>query len=270
MKNLKLTSAVLVVCVAFAAAGCRSLRGRDQLNKGVQAYRSAQFQRAIEHFRKAIELDGTLINAKLYLATSFASQYIPGGESEENIQLGEQAIAEFQKIIDDVSNDTGEQSQERRGAMLNALAGAASIYYNMKKFDEAKQYQRRAIEADPNNPEPYYWIGVINWAIAFADNTQVRRDLRIRDPQKPLPRKEREDLAEKNLAVVQEGVEVLEKAIELRPNYADAMAYLNLLLRQRADLQSDRELRTADLDSADTWNKKAVDIKMAAIAEEAS
>ena len=270
MRILKLTSAVLVVCMAFSASGCRSLQGRDQLNKGVQAYRSAQFERAIQHFRRALELDDTLINAQLYLATSFASQYIPGGDSEENIQLGEQAIAEFQKVINDVESDTGERVVERQGAMLHALAGSASIYYNMKKFDDAKQYQRKIMEADPNNPEPYYWIGVIDWAIAFADNTQLRRDLRIRDAEKPLPRKARETLGEKNISIVEEGIEVLKKAIELRPNYADAMAYLNLLLRQRADLQLDQELRTADLNSADMWSAKAVDIKMAAISEEAS
>ena len=256
MKSRVYLSVVLLACAALMSASCTKLRARDQLNKGVHAYRSAQFQQAIGFFRTAIELDPTLLNAKLYLATAFASQYIPGDESEENIKMAETAIKEFGEVLNDDPRN------------VNSLLGIAIIYYNMKKFDEAKEYQRKVIQVDPNNPEPYYWIGVIDWAIAYPDNQSVRNDLKLLDASKPLPRREREELAEKNSGVVEEGIESLEKAIELRPNYSDAMAYLNLLFRQRADLQEKTEAREEDVKMADSWMQKSLELKRAALAQE--
>ncbi len=119
MKSRVYLTVVLLACVALTSASCTKLRARDQLNKGVHAYRSAQFQQAIGFFRTAIELDPTLLNAKLYLATAFASQYIPGGESEENIKIAETAIKEFGEVLkDDPQN-------------VNSLFGIASLYYKM-------------------------------------------------------------------------------------------------------------------------------------------
>lgn len=256
MKSRVYLTVVLLACAGLTSASCTKLRARDQLNKGVHAYRSAQFQQAIGFFRTAIELDPTLLNAKLYLATAFASQYIPGGESEENIKIAKTAIKEFGEVLkDDPQN-------------VNSLFGIASIYYNMKMFEEAKEYQRKVIQVEPNNPEPYYWIGVIDWAISYPDNQSVRNDLKLLDAAKPLPRRERQELAEKNSGVVEEGIESLGKAIDLRPNYSDAMAYLNLLYRQRADLQEETAAREEDIKLADSWMQKSLELKRAALQEE--
>ena len=98
--------AVAVVLVAsFAVAGCDKLKARDLLNKGVNAYKSAQFDVAIEDFKQAKDLDPTLTNAQLYLATAYASQYIPGAPSADNIRNGEQAITEFKLILQNDPNN---------------------------------------------------------------------------------------------------------------------------------------------------------------------
>ena len=96
--------AVLTAAVA-AGAGCDKLRARDKLNKGVNAYKNAQFDEAIEDFKAAEQYDPTLTNAQLYLATAYASQYIPGAPSPENVKNGEQAMAEFKNILDTDPNN---------------------------------------------------------------------------------------------------------------------------------------------------------------------
>jgi len=53
-----------------------SLRRRDKLNKGVQAYKANQTDRAIEDFKEAKDFDPSLTNARLYFATAYATQYI--------------------------------------------------------------------------------------------------------------------------------------------------------------------------------------------------
>ncbi|HVA01794.1 MAG TPA: tetratricopeptide repeat protein [Terriglobia bacterium] len=257
MRLKKLAPLCAVLVLAIVASGCgtlRALKARDQLNKGVAAYRNAQFQTAIEHFKNAVQLDPTLLNAKLYLATAYAQQYVPGADSESNVKTGDQAIDAFQEVLKlDPQNTT-------------ALASIAQIYYNMKDFDKAKQFQRRRMEVEPNNPEPYYWIGVINWAVCFQQDGQVRKDLDLTTPNKvgvlpPLPEKYRAQLEEKNSKLIDEGLEALNKSLDLKPNDFDTMAYLNLLYRQKADIEESKEARAADLKTADDWQQKAMNLR---------
>jgi tetratricopeptide (TPR) repeat protein len=260
MKLYKLAPLCGVLFLAVLASSCAKLRARDQLNKGVAAFRNAAFQPAIMHFKEAVRLDPTLLNARLYLATAYAQQYVPGGDSPDNTKIGEQAIAAFEDVLRIDPNN------------LTAIASIAQVYYNMKNFDKAKEYQERRIKLEPNNPEPYYWVGSINWSICYARAGQVRKDLNLlapKDPKDPnslppLPEKARKELEEKNGPLVDEGLKALQKAIELKPNDFDTMAYLNLMYRQKAEIDPDPASREADLKTADEWVQKALALKKAA------
>jgi tetratricopeptide (TPR) repeat protein len=259
MKVYKLALLGALLLLLAVSSGCRKLRARDQLNKGVGAFRNAQFQTAIMHFKNAVGLDPTLLNARLYLATAYAQQYIPGGESPENLKIAQQAIDAFEDVLKMDPNNT------------TAIASVAQIFYNMRKFEKAKEYQRHWMQVEPNNPVPYYWIGVLDWAICFPRTQQMRKDLKIefpKDPKDPsslapFPEKARAELEEQNGPLVKEGVDVLEKAIQLKPNDFDTMAYLNLIYRQKADLESDTSAREADLKQAEDWVNKALALKKA-------
>jgi len=267
MKVYKLAPLWGVLLLALAACGCSRLKARDHLNKGVQDYRNAQFQAAIMHFKEAVRLDPTLLNARLYLATAYAQQYVPGGNSPENLQTAKDAIAAFEDVL---KMDNGATS-----ASTTALASIAQIYYSEKKFDDAKKYNQRRIELEPNNPEPYYWIGVLDWAIAFPNAQKVRSDHNLSQPDAKgnlavIPAKFRKDLAETNGPLVDEGLKALNKAIELKPNDADSMVYLNLMYRQKAEIDEDDDTRQADLKQAEDWVNKALAARKAGTASGSS
>ncbi len=99
MKRYKLAPLCGALLLALAACGCNRLKARDHLNKGVQDYRNAQFQPAIMHFKEAVSLDPSLLNARLYLATAYAQQYVPGNDSPDNKQFAQQAIDAFQDVL---------------------------------------------------------------------------------------------------------------------------------------------------------------------------
>ena len=260
------SSAVLflarIALMAFAASGCNKLKARDQLNKGVQSYKNGQYDQAIENFKTAKQLDPGLLNARLYLATAYASQYIPGAPSEENVRKGQEAVAEFQDVLRiDPKN-------------LSAIDGIGSILYQMAaapftpaKFEESKSYHLKHIQLKPEDPEPYYWVGVIDWTLTFRANSDIRAAYNLANPHKqvkddqPLPAKERDDYAAKYGAMVDEGIKYLDKAIQLRPDYDDAMAYLNLLYRRRADMVTSTEERENLLKKADALVDNVKEIK---------
>lgn len=260
MKGPSLVLLAGVLVLAVLSFGCSKLKARDQLNKGVAAFRNAQFQAAIMHFKSAVEADPDLLNARLYLATAYAQQYIPGGESPDNIKIGVLAIQAFEDVL------------KRDPQNTTALASIAQIYYNMKKFDTAKEYQRRRLQLEPNNPEPYYWIAVIDWGICFPKRMQLRKDLNLSNPKDPahpdvlplLPPKAVEQLAKDNGELIDEGIKALQKALELKPNYWDAMAYMNLMYREKADIETEASAREEDLKQAEEWVTKAVATRKAA------
>jgi len=259
MKVYKFALLGALLLLLAAGSGCRRLRARDQLNKGVGAFRNAQFQVAVMHFKNAVSLDPALLNARLYLATAYYNQYVPGGESPDNLKVAQQAISAFQDVLKMDPNNT------------NAIASVAQMYYHMRKFDQAKEFQRHWLQVEPNNPVPYYWIGMLDWAIVFPRTQQMRKDLKIefpKDPKNPsslppFPEKARKQLAEENDPLVQEGLELLEKAIQLKPNDFDTMSYLNLLYRQKADLEPTAAAREADLKQAEDWTNKALALRKA-------
>ena len=257
MKLHKLAPFAGIVLCAGLTVGCNKLKARDQLNKGVMAFRSAHFPQAVNHFQEAVTLDPTLLNAKLFLATAYSQQYVPGGQSAQNLKMGQLAIDSYGQVL---KTDPDNKA---------ALGNIGQIYYEMQKFDQAKEYQERLLKIDPNNPETYYWIGVLDYIPCNVNWTATRRDLNLltpKDPKHPgvlppLPEKARKELAEKNGTLVEEGMNALQKALQLKPDYLEAMAYLNLMYRQKADLETDNADREEDLKQADQWVDKYLDLR---------
>jgi len=259
-KFIRLLSVAAVGLALFSSIGCDKLKARDQLNKGVKAYKDNHYEQAIDHFQTAVRLDPALINARMYLATAYVSQYIPGVEDSENIRTANQAIQEYQRVID--MNPSREQK-------VNSAKGIAYLNLQMKKWDEAKKYYRMASDLDPNDAEPYYSVGVIDWSACYQPRMEKRAIIGMK-PDEHLSSKNKEqkklceELKASNGAAIQEGIDSLDKAIKLREDYDDAMAYMNLMYRERADIECDDEAaRAADLKTADSWVDKAMEAKKA-------
>ena len=196
-----------LVCLplAFGMIGCGvidKLKARDHLNKGVRAFREAEYERAVGRFKQAIELDPEFLNAQIYLATSYASLYIPNGQSEENISVGEEAISAYERVLE---QDPGN---------LYSVKGIAGIYFSMGEFEKAKEYYLEDCKLEPEQADPFYSVGNVNWTMAY-------------DKLNPRPPQERWQLSE-------EGLEYLEKCLVNDPDYFNAHFYINLLNREKA------------------------------------
>jgi tetratricopeptide (TPR) repeat protein len=256
-KSVKILALLAVGFTLFSTVGCDKLRARDQLNKGVLAFKNAKYEEAIDRFQNAVSLDPSLLNARLYLATAYVQQYIPGADAPENIKMAEQAIDQYKEVLN------------RDPKNINSIKGIAYLYLQMKKFEDAKQYYRKAVEADPNDPEPYYSVGVIDWTQTYQPRMEERAKLGLKPEESLNPKDKNEkkvcdELKQKNSANIQDGIDNLNKALVIRPDYDDAMAYMNLMYRERADVQcDDPAARAADLKSADDWVDKTMATKKA-------
>jgi tetratricopeptide (TPR) repeat protein len=260
-KKLRLLTLAAVTLALLTSVGCDKLRARDQLNKGVKAYKDSHYEQAIDYFQRAVQLDPGLLNARMYLATAFVSQYIPGVDSPDNLRTAQQAIDEYTKVLD--APNAGREQK------VNSAKGVAYLYLNQKKWDDAKKYYRMASDMDPNDPEPYYSVGVIDWTSCYQPRMEERAKLGLR-PEENLNPKNKDQkqvcdqLKVKNAPAIQDGIDSLNKAIQLRPDYDDAMAYMNLMYRERGDVEcDDLAARAEDLKTADHWVDETLRVKKA-------
>jgi len=246
--------AVVVLAIAAMtvfATSCEKLKARDQLNKGVQAFKSAQYPQAVECFKTAVNYDPGFATARLYLATAYMQQYIPGADSPENNQMATAAYDQFQKVL----------SQDPKNEL--AVGYIASLLFNEKKLDEANQWYLKLISLNPKNKEAFYTLGVIAWTKALVSDREARAKLGMKpdDPGPLKDKKVRVEIAAKNGAIIDEGIKDLDTALRIDPEYDDAMAYENLLYRQKADLEDSSEVYKRDIDKANDYFQKTIDTR---------
>lgn len=264
MRKFTAVCAVLAGGAAILTlTGCDKLRSRDQRNQGVHDFESAKYTDAIEHFTKAVELDPTDPVNRSYLATSYFAQWIPGADSAQNKEMAARAREEFKKVLEQDPKD------------LNALQYLSSMAYSeaqplpedqkMAKYDEAADWNRKVLEVDPNNKQAYYFLGVIayyKWHPALM-LAELNQHMKPDDPGPFKDKKVKDELKQKYGASLDEGINDLKKALEIDKDYADAMAFEQLLIREKAYLDDDRAAYDKDLAEATDILNKAVETKKA-------
>jgi tetratricopeptide (TPR) repeat protein len=247
--------ALVLAGMVLSMSGCNRLAARDQLNKGVDAYKSARYEEAIGHFQKATQLDPTLPMAKSYLATALAQNVVPGLDTPENLKTAQQAITIFQEVLAKDPTD------------VNSLKQIAGIEFSIKRLDDAKGWQKKVLAVDPKDPEAAYTVGVIDWTEAHENTLKALLPAGINDDgagNVKAPKKVMEPLKAQNAPLVEEGLQYLSQAVANRPNYDDAMAYLNLIYRRKADVDWGNEAaRKDDIAKADEWRTKAMGTRKA-------
>ncbi len=247
--------AVAAAGMVLSMGGCSRLQARDQLNKGVESYKAARYEEAIGHFQKATELDPSLPMAKSYLATALAQNVVPGLTTPDNLKNAQQAISIFQDVLSKEPND------------VNSLKQIAAIYFSIKNFDLAKEYQKKVLAVDPKDPEAAYTIGVIDWTLAHENTLKALASANMNDDGEgntKAPKKVLQQINEQNAALVAEGLQYLNQALANRANYDDAMSYLNLTYRRKADVDyADPSAVKADVAAAKDWSSKAMGTRKA-------
>ena len=220
------------------------------MDRGVEAYKSARYEEAIFHFEKATQLAPCLTMARTYLATAQAQDVVPGLDTSDNLEIASQAIANFKIVLNQNPHD------------VNSLKQVAGVYFSIKKFEDAKEWQKKVLREDAHDYEAAYTIGVIDWTLAHQNVLKALNALQLTDDGEGNTQAPPEVLAsirQQNSDLVAEAKQYLEQAIADHPNYDNAMSYLNLVYRRKADLDyQDPALRDEDIAKAKEWARKGM------------
>ncbi len=243
--------------------GCQRIQARIELKKGNSLYQQEQYSAALVEFQKGLQLDPDDTFAWRSVGLTALALYRPGDDSPKNLQYAHVATDAFEKYLKDNPEDAKVQDY------------LMSILVNSKQYEQAlafvdKLQQQHPAEANdpkwnkyrvnvmiqagrledaeklamqvpgPEQPISLYSIGVAAWNKVYNNNTI--------------------DTATKQQKV-EMGLRVLHKSVDLKPDYFDSMFYLGLMLREKAKLETDGNARTADVDEAETWLKKGLELR---------
>lgn len=254
---------VLLTLAAPALGGCGKIQARAELKKGNTFYQQESYSKALPLFQKGLELDPGATFAWRSVGLTALAMYRPGEDTNpQNKEYERIAIDAFEKYLVDYPEDA-----KVREYLL-------TMYVNAKQYDKAIGYLDQQIQADPvrkaefegmkmnvltqagrleqaaqlaqsapreQRPQLLYSVGVTAWDKLFRDPTLVD----------PAARNQLADL----------GLTSIKQALEIKPDYFEAMVYYNLLLRQKANLTSDPFERERLITEATEWQKKASELR---------
>lgn len=248
---VRISASAALLVLLMGTTGCAKLKARDRLVKGVQAFKAGQYEKATDYFQESISLDPSYKAAHLYLATAYSYQVNPGlGDSPDNVAVAKKALEGFDAVLSEDPNDIGALKQE------------ASIYRNIKQYDKAKSLEMKIIGLSPNDAEANYTVGVIDWTQAYKNAVTILGKQGLTDDgagNVKMSKDTCQALVGANKGLIDEAIKYLEQAVAINPLYDDAMSYLNLAYRRRADLECGNDsARKADLAKADDWIQKSM------------
>jgi tetratricopeptide (TPR) repeat protein len=260
----------LATLLALSAAGCGKVQARAELKKGNSYYQQEQYTKALNYFRKGLELDPDATFAWRSVGLSALALYRPGDDSRQNVEYASTAIDAFEKYLAEYPDDDkiaeylmstyvnakkykeaiafiDQRIQEKPEERANLQRARITILTQAGQLDKAFQLVQQL--QGEERAQALYSIGVSAWDKVFHDPGMM-------------------DYESKN-RLVDMGLDATKKALATKPDYVDAMIYYGLLLREKAKLETDGAKRLAYQDEAVTWQQKAIEARKKAAAQAA-
>lgn len=257
--------------LVLPAVGCGKVQARAELKKGNSYYQQEQYAKALDHFKRGMELDPDATFAWRSVGLSALALYRPGDNDPKNAEYATTAVDAFEKYLADHPDDNKVEDY------------LLSTYVNARKFDEALGFidQRLADKPEESAKLNGYKIRILTQAgrldqafqLAAAQSSGEDRavalysiavsawDKSFHDPGTM-------DFDAKN-RLVDMGLDAIKKSYEAKKDSLETMVYYGLLLREKAKLELDGEKRLALEQEAGEWQKKAIELRKKATAQAA-
>ena len=257
LKRARLLLAGGLTAVALCAIAASTLSfsahaqgaASDLLKQGQTAYNRGDYQGAAVALDGAVRLDPNNLEARVVLGNSLARQVEAG--SEQSATLAAAAREHFLAVL----------ARDERNK--RALHGMMTLTLYAKQFSEAQKWTQKAIAADSTDAEAYYTAGFIAWCVTYPDYMTARQAAGMQPydsgiiPDSTI----RQGVRTQHLAQIEDGLRMLQTALQINPDYSDAMAYVNLLYRIEAGIANSAAESSALVAKADDYVRQALDAK---------
>lgn len=282
-RSAKLAKISLLSGLALLLVGCSELRARQQAREGNRHFQEGDYRAAVQSYEAAERLHPLPVVA-LNKGLACRQLLLPGAKTPENERRVECALAAF-KNLKNLSPGDARADQlylqtlfdadrfdqlarlfeadlvksPNDPAAINALV---QVYSRWGRWNEALRWTMERVKRRPNDVEARYAVGVFIYNRLFEKGGGPDKsafDPRPTAEPKPAPAFGPGDIVgAERIRLADEAIAQLEKALELRANYADALTYLGLLYRQKSfAFYGQPEQWQAAVDAAESYRQKA-------------
>jgi tetratricopeptide (TPR) repeat protein len=194
------------------------------------------------------------VETRIYLANAYLKQYTPGSPQARKAEESLRRALEIEP-----SNKPALLSLA--WLEYNKAQSLPRIGDKLAMLDRAAEAYRKLAGVDPRNKDAYYWLGVIAWLKGHERLLQARMQLQLEpEDSGPLPGG---DVPHEIGPLYDDAVKQLTRALEIDPASENAMVFMSLCLRDKADLAASDEEYTRTIQQADSWSEKARSAKKA-------
>ena len=249
--------------LALSSFGCQKIQARTAIKDANTAYEKEDYAKALDGYTRARQIDPSFPDLDRMIGYSEIGLYIPDDKSPKNEAHADRAIAELNEYLrkrpdDRIARDAlinmylnanrtsqaidyfrNYLNQPEHRNDLEAVKSIATLYAKQGNFNESLNWYQKITLLDPRNPESFYIFGVVCYE-KVAKNPPA-------------------DVAQKR-DIIEKGKAALQRAIDMKPDYFEAMAYLNLLWRQQALTETDPVQAQKDVQMADQIRNKTMEI----------
>lgn len=265
-----------IVAAIVMGPGCDTFKEKVLLKKGNELYNAQKYDEAIKQYDELVKLNPKSWSGNYLMAVSYLALYHPGSEHPKDMEYAAKGLAAFERTLEltppspedrektekfylSFLNSTGDKDkaiaylEKQLASRPNDLAlinQIATLYQKKGDFTKALEYFEKRANLDPTNKETWYTLGVNCWARSYHGGVAVSQE-------------EREQ-------VVGKGIEALDKALAIDPNYFDALSYINLIYREKAKALATvgkNEEAGQAYAKADEYQKQAIDLRKAQMAK---
>jgi beta-lactamase regulating signal transducer with metallopeptidase domain len=240
----------LALCAVIASglaltAGAQS-GDYDLMKQAEEAFNRGDYKQAAVQFESAVKRDPANLKAKLFLADALSSQLQEYGPAADTSAIVSGARQQYLDVL------------ARDATNLHAMQGMMALNTHNKQFEEARDWALRVVQAGPadkNAATAYYTAAFVDWVIAYPAYAAARQAAGM-GPQDPglIPNEGlRRSFRAQHMAQVEEGLRMLQTAMQIDPSYSDAMAYMSLLYRIQAGVAESERQSAALIAKANKW-----------------
>ena len=258
------TVAILLLAV-LGAVGCNKIKARQEVKRGNEFFKAGQYQAALAAYQEAKRVDPTNTRLDKNIGLAYMGLYQPGSKHPKDLEYAAKAIEHLKTYSEAFPADRKSReflvslylSTERYDDAIafyqgmvkespndtKAMQSLAQMYFKKGDVEHAVEWLKRrlAVETTPEaKAEVYYFIGVQAWDRSY--------NFPNIDP------------AERT-RVVDEGIDALNNALKIKPDYFEALSYLNLLYREKAKIETDPAKKQEYVDTANKYLQQALDLR---------
>ena len=259
-------AAAFFLLAVTVLSGCNKIKSKQETKRGNEFLKAAQYQSALAAYQEALRLDPTETKLNKHIGIAYMGLYQPGSKHPKDLEFAQKAIDHLKTYVaaypddkkvleylvsmylnteryDDAINFYQNELLKRDPKDSKAMQSVAMLYFKKGDFDNGVLWLKKRLEVEGTNPEVYYLIGVQAWdrSYNFPDLDPVLR-----------------------AKIVEDGLASLNKAVELKPDYFEAISYINLLYREKAKMEQDPVKKQEYIDTANKYLQQALEMRRAA------